>query len=957
MLDFIKIAEKWQKEWEKHKVFYSEADKRKKFYVAIVYPYMSGLLHLGHLFTYTNSEVILRYKRMRGFNVLAKFAYHCTGTPIIAAAQRVKEKEPSQIETLKKMGIDEKEIPKFADPEYWCEYFPRETLKDAKNMGFAIDERYAFRTTYLNPPYDRFITWQFNKLHEKGLVKKGKHPVVWCPKDNVPVGDHDRAEGEGETPQEFLLFKHKLENGSYILTATLRHDTILGITNIFIHPELVYLKAKVGNETWIIGEKAADMLKYQGYGVEVIGNVKGSELIGKETLEFDGNKVPILPADFLDPKIGTGIVHSVPSDSPDDLIALKELQENSELLNNYGLDSGKIRKIKPIPVLNTPEYGDIPAAEMLKKYKITSQKQRDKLENAKKEIYRISHYTATFNSLYRNKFSKNLEGKKVEEGKDVIKNELIEKGFALRFYELTGKVVCRCLTECIIKMVEDQWFIEYNDPEWKKKAHECLDSMKIYPEVVRKQFDYVIDWLDHWACTREYGLGTKLPWDHKWVIESLSDSTIQMAYGTISKYLQNPKEYGFMPDRLNDEFFDYVFLGIGNSESVEKSAGIPKKIVETMRSDFEYWYPFDFRNSAKDLVQNHLTFCIFNHVALFPKKHWPRAFMVNGRIMVNNEKMSKSKGNFFTMRELYLEHGPDIVRIAAANAGEGIDDANYDMEFLETAKKKLTELHEFIKDNYNKGRESELTIDKWFESKISESVKKTTDAMESMFFKSAINYSLMDMQRNLKWYLKRTNNKPSKRLAILFSESIIRMLAPFTPHFCEECWHEIGKKSFVSNEKWCEADLKAINSSLDYSEDLIRNTMSDIREVLKLAKIQKPRAISLFIAPSWKYELFTKANELVRIKNASEILKELLQDKKFSSHGQDVSRFLPKMLAERKLPSVSLSQMQEISVLTEALDFIKSEFGCEIIVEDASLSGESKARQALPGKPALLVEP
>src|SRR3989338_6357110 len=140
MLDFNSIAKKWQDKWEKEKVFRAEADKRKKYYIAIVYPYMSGLLHLGHLFTYTFSEIMLRYKKMNNFNAHAKFGFHCTGTPIIAAAQRVKEKEPQQIESLKKMGISDKEIPKFSDPLYWIDYFPKETLKDIKAMGFAIDE-------------------------------------------------------------------------------------------------------------------------------------------------------------------------------------------------------------------------------------------------------------------------------------------------------------------------------------------------------------------------------------------------------------------------------------------------------------------------------------------------------------------------------------------------------------------------------------------------------------------------------------------------------------------------------------------------------------------------------------------------------------------------------------------------------------------------------------------------
>ncbi|MBI2142598.1 class I tRNA ligase family protein [Candidatus Woesearchaeota archaeon] len=262
MMDFNKIAAKWQKKWEQEKVFHAEADSRKKYYVAIVYPYMSGLLHLGHLFTYTFSEITMRYKRMQGFNVLAKYGYHCTGTPIIAAAQRVKENEKSQIETLKKMGISGKEIPKFANPEYWCEYFPKETLKDSKAMGFAIDERYAFRTTHLNPPYDRFVTWQFNKLKEKDYVKKGRHPVVWCEKDNVPVGDHDRAEGEGETPKDFIWVKFRLKDSDLILIAgTTRPDALFGQTHLWLDPNATYSIVKVNGEKWVVGREAVKKIE------------------------------------------------------------------------------------------------------------------------------------------------------------------------------------------------------------------------------------------------------------------------------------------------------------------------------------------------------------------------------------------------------------------------------------------------------------------------------------------------------------------------------------------------------------------------------------------------------------------------------------------------------------------------------------------------------------------------
>jgi len=481
--------------------------------------------------------------------------------------------------------------------------------------------------------------------------------------------------------------------------------------------------------------------------------------------------------------------------------------------------------------------------------------------------------------------------------------------------------------------------------------------MTIYPEIVKKQFDYVIDWLDHWACTREYGLGTKLPWDDKWVIESLSDSTIQMAYGTISKYLLHPGDYGFKIDKLNDDFFDYVYLGKGNLASVEKSAGIPKKIIEIMKRDFEYWYPFDFRNSAKDLVQNHLAFCIFNHVALFPRRHWPKSFVINGRIMVNNEKMSKSKGNFFTMRELYTEHGPDIVRLAAAYAGEGVDDANYDMEFLKTGKKKLTELFFLIRRNHNKGRTDTNSIDKWFESKINSAIKMCTEALEGMLFKTAIQHSLMGMTRFFKLYLKRTNNKPNKRLVNLFSESVIKMLTPVTPHFCEEVWEAIGGEGFISTQTWPEYEEEKIDKEAEAIEQLVHDTLSDFETVLKLAKIEKPKEVIIVVAPSWKYELFTiLKDEIKKTRDQRALINICLVEKDLKPYGQEIAKIVQAVLKNPgKLPEIIIERGKEMEAYESVKELIKMEYKAAVTIETAEKSKEQKAKQAMPGKPAIIV--
>src|SRR3990170_1636009 len=176
--------------------------------------------------------------------------------------------------------------------------------------------------------------------------------------------------------------------------------------------------------------------------------------------------------------------------------------------------------------------------------------------------------------------------------------------------------------------------------------------MALYPETARKQFEHTIDWLNDWPCTHHQGLGTKLPWDEHWVIESLSDSTVYMAYYTIAHVLQDGKLRSEVPwaQHLTDAFFDHVFLGTGDAADVATAVGTDAQTVGLLRREFAYWYPFDLRNTGKDLVQNHMTFCLFNHVALFPKELSPRGFGVTGYVRMGGKKMSKSRGNVWYIR-------------------------------------------------------------------------------------------------------------------------------------------------------------------------------------------------------------------------------------------------------------------------------------------------------------------
>jgi leucyl-tRNA synthetase len=136
---------------------------------------------------------------------------------------------------------------------------------------------------------------------------------------------------------------------------------------------------------------------------------------------------------------------------------------------------------------------------------------------------------------------------------------------------------------------------------------------------------------------------------------------------------------------MTDEVWNYLL-----SDGVyPSSTTIPKEKIDTLKTSFEYWYPMNLRSSAKDLVGNHLTFCLYVHCALFEQRHWPESMRLNGHLIINGEKMSKSTGNFMTLRDSVEEYGADATRFALCDSGDGIHDANFEKDVADSAIKKL----------------------------------------------------------------------------------------------------------------------------------------------------------------------------------------------------------------------------------------------------------------------------
>lgn len=146
-------------------------------------------------------------------------------------------------------------------------------------------------------------------------------------------------------------------------------------------------------------------------------------------------------------------------------------------------------------------------------------------------------------------------------------------------------------------------------------------------------------------------------------------------------------------------------------------------------------------------INNHLTFCLYHHVALFPKKFWPQGIRVNGHLMLNGEKMSKSTGNFLTLKGATEKYGADATRIALADAGDGIEDANFEESVANAIILKLYELRKWCEETVNdtKLRDGELLpFDKMFSNEMNNLVLETKKNYEDTFFKLALKSGFYD---------------------------------------------------------------------------------------------------------------------------------------------------------------------------------------------------------------------
>jgi len=457
-----------------------------------------------------------------------------------------------------------------------------------------------------------------------------------------------------------------------------------------------------------------------------------------------------------------------------------------------------------------------------------------------------------------------------------------------------------------------------------------------------------------------------------------------MSYYTIAKYLQNMDF-----EDLNDAFFEKIFF----DKETEEEIKLDQATINEIQNEFSYWYPLDWRLSAKDLVGNHLSFHMFHHAAIFPPESWPQGMVVFGMGLLEGNKMSSSKGNVILLSDAIDEYGADVVRLFLMSSAEPWQDFDWREKEVIGTKRRLDWFFEFAEKIEDiKGspldlaniRRVDLTrkIDLWMMNQLYIRINDATKALEGFQTRKALQDSLFLLKKDVDHYMYRmkhiiekTKDKGTElddALVFVLStilESWIRILAPFTPHSSEELWSKYGGEGFVSEAKWpityqyfpmkCTPTLNLQTDScipstfIEKSEEMVQSMVKDINEIKKIVDVN-PEKIHVYLAPNWKWKLYSIANNVGK-PDIGQIMGRAIGEN-IHDDKKEIAEFAKKISREMTKTRY-IGKIDEYDIISDASDFISEETNAEIIVhKDDSYDPQNKARNAMPYKPAIFME-
>lgn len=899
MVNFNEIARKWQKKWEEKAVFNAaEEPKKKKAYILEMFPYPSNRLHMGHLRNYSIGDCYARYKRMQGFNVLYPMGYDAFGLPAENAAIQ--------------HGIP---------PDKWT-FTNIDTIRQQqKDMGFSYDWTKEVITCDEN--YYKWSQWIFLKFYEKGLAYKKKAAVNWCQSCSTVLANEQVIDGKcwrchNDVAEAFL------EQWFFKIT-DYAEELLRDIEKLEHWPERV----KAMQRNWI----------GKSHGVEIDFRIKGADkIISTFTTRPDtifGVAALVFAAEHpmvLELVEGTEYERAV-KDFINETKKRSRMERTAAETEKNGVFIGKYA-VNPVNKTEVPvyvadyalmEYGT--GAVMV----VPAHDQRD-FEFAKK---------------YNLPIKVVITPQEHELKADKIARAYVEEGVLIHSGQFDGMSNLDAIEEI---------------SEWMEKER-----------IGKRAVNYKIrDWL----VSRQRYWGTPIP-----MVYCNKCGIVAVPYEELPVRLPKPEKC--------------KFTGQGNpletcKEFVEakcpRCRGRARRETDTMdtfvdsswyflrycspkynKSPFdkevaEYWMPVDQYIGGIEHAILHLLYARFFTKALrdmgLATVGEPFArLLTQGMVIKDGAKMSKSLGNVVDPAEISGKYGPDTARLFILFAALPEKELDWSDRGVNGSFRFLNRLYNLINDNlhhislkhYDEHKFNDN--DKYVLSRMHLTIKNVTQHIENFEFSIAIG-KIMEYADVLQKY--KDKNREAFGEA---SKNLILMMLPFTPHLSEELWHMIKAEGFASLQKWPSFDESRIDKNAEAAAMLAEKTRKDVIEILKLAKIEKPSRITLFVADKWKYDFMDRLKkEMEATRSANELLRRLTAGD-LRIYGHEITKMVPKLLNDKtKIPDVVLSQEAEFHALNGASKNYGEEFKCRVEVLAAENSKEAKAKQALPSKAAILVE-
>ncbi len=955
--EYDEMEKRWQAEWSEQGLERADRDNDKpKFMIIFAYPGVTGFLHVGHLRGYTYTDAIGRYKRMTGYNVMFPVGTHATGNGAISLAARVSKGDQDLIDYLIRNGCPKDKLDDMKGPMKVVDYFNDVYVNDYwKRFGFLADWR-RFTST-VNEDYSKFIQWQFRKLNDLGLLMQKPYYAPACPCCGpvaVDASETDISKGGNAEVQEYTLLKFKHGN-EYLIAATLRPETVYGQVCFWVNPDVEYTRIKKEDETWIVSKEAAEKLQLQIDDITILDPISGKDMIGWMCeAPMIHREIPVFPASFSDPNVGSGLVTSVPSDAPDDWISLDALKKDLLVTEKYGLSKELVESVVPISIISIEGYGDFPAKDMIDRLGITEPGD-PRLEEAKKQVYKDGYHMGRMKET-----SGPFVGMRVEEAKEKMKQAMLDSGEAEKFFDLTEEVICRCGQPVRVKRIDDQWFINYGDEVLTERTSEHCYDMDINPSEFYDNIHATLRWFRERACVRQGNwLGTRFPFDEKWIIEAISDSTLYPLYYIISIYANEKK---IAPENMTEEFFDHVILGKGDVRTVSSNTNVPEDVLNDIREDVKYWYPLDINLGGKEHMTVHFPVFLFNHRAILPDDMQPKGILVNWYITGKKNKISKSKGGAQPIPGAVEQFGVDTLRLYYAHVASMFVDVEWSEDIVITYRQRLERIMNTIEELISSNDPGEKKgIDTWLISRFNGHLSSIRSGMERYDLRQLATSTYFEMLNDIKWYTRRGGKNKE-----MISEALriwILCMAPITPHIAEEMWELAGFEGLVSAAELPE--VKEISASAEYEEEFIRELMSDVTQIKKVTE-SDAKNIILYTSPSWKVDVMRSGIEMMGsgTLDIPSLTKKCMADENLRKNGKAVSEFVKKVVTDLTRSSMDQKKMivetDELALLKVAEGFLSEELEGKVKAYSADdmdiYDPQNKSRAAVPGRPAIYLE-